>query len=89
MKLTQLETQFMGKVQSMTLLWILCYAPRQGVLHTCPMRGFTQQPTEMDGESHSETWDVPSRRLTKSWGRIACPEDGRNSTGSTEDSMNI
>ena len=52
-----------------------------GVFHNCPMRGFTQQLTEIDAENHSETWDGPWRFLIKSWGNIQCPEDGMISTG--------
>ena len=66
---------------------LLC--SQTGALHKYPMRGFTQQLTEMDAENHSETWDGPWRRLRKSWGSIEGPEDGRNSTGSLADSTNL
>ena len=48
-----------------------------GDFHKCPMRGFTQQLTEIDAENHSETWDGSWRFLMKTWRSIECPEDGR------------
>ena len=45
--------------------------------------------TEMDAENHSETWDGPWIFLMMVWGRIECPGDGKNPTGSLTDSMNL
>ena len=60
-----------------------------GDIHKCPMRVLSQQLTETDAENHIETGDGPWRFLREIWGNIECPEDGRNSTGSLADSMNL
>ena len=66
---------------------LLC--SQAGVFHKCPRGGFTQQLAEIDAENHSGTWAGPCRGLRKSWVNIECPDDGRSSTGSLKDSMNL
>ena len=56
--LAQLETDLVGKHQSLAWLMILCYAFRQESSMAVPLRGFTQQLTQMDVETHSQTVDV-------------------------------
>ena len=60
-----------------------------GAFHKCPMRGFPQQLTEKDAENDSEIWDGPWRLLMQIWGSIEGPQDGRNSTGSLTETMNV
>ena len=52
-----LETHFMGKSKSLTLLMILLLFLQTGVEHGCPPRGSTQQLTLTDADIHSQTVD--------------------------------
>ena len=62
----QLETHFMGKYKSLTLLMILLLFLQTGVEHGCPLRGSTQQLTQKDADTHSQTW----MEIGYSYGRI-------------------
>ena len=69
----------MGKLQSLTLLMILCYTCRQKPSINV-LSETTQLLTETDASAHSQTSDRGQDCYGSVWGKIDVPESDRNST---------